>query len=78
MDDAELVEPWLRLPPELHRPWFRCEYPERPPDPNVQWHYAGCGKCRFLVEVLLVDPDLTKWDRDRVAALLRRIRGLGL
>lgn len=58
MDSGELVDRWRRLPPELHRPWFRCESPERPPDPNVRWHYDGCAGCRFVARLAVAEnPD---------------------
>lgn len=74
MDSEELVNRWRRLPAEKRGNfWWRCDEPERPTDPMVRWHYDGCRNCRFAVQMLELDPDLTEWERDRVNALAGRM-----
>lgn len=49
--------PW-KMPPDApvyasdSRCWVRCEFPERPTDPYVLWHYEDCLGCRVAAEAL--------------------------
>jgi hypothetical protein len=40
--------------------WYACEFPEKPTDPYVRWHYGtGCTGCRIKLDaVCKLNPDL--------------------
>lgn len=49
---------FLAPPPLPAGFWFACEYPERPTDPYVRWHYSECLMCAIRADVLArVYPD---------------------